>query len=224
MPRQLLLICLAAVATLLLPPSAAGHNLSGRSYRPAGGRGANYWHFRWGGSTWPRGFARPRVAAPPDPAWAEVVPARLAAAPAEVARLSWPGTRRLGLNSTVLTGWAEDRPVLRWSADRRSLYTVLIVDEGIARLEGRQFVHWMVTNIPGSDVGRGAEVVQYIPPFSVELLEDGSGVDKDGAAHPMLVLVYRQPGRVEVEEIQRGCAPSILTDRHKNIKVRSNIP
>ena len=29
----------------------------------------------------------------------------------------------------------------------------------------------------------------------------------------MLVLVYRQPGLVEVEEVQRGCSPSLLTDR-----------
>ena len=31
--------------------------------------------------------------------------------------------------------------------------------------------------------------------------------------HPMLVLVYRQPGRVELEEFQRGCSPSIVTSR-----------
>ena len=28
-----------------------------------------------------------------------------------------------------------------------------------------------------------------------------------------LVLLYRQPGRVELEEFQRGCSPSIVTSR-----------
>ena len=76
------------------------------------------------------------------------------------------------------------------SPPRRALYTVMIVDEGIERLEGKQFIHWLVTNVPGSDVGRGAEVMQYIPPFSIELGSDGA-IDKT-KSHPMLALIYRE--------------------------------
>ena len=47
----------------------------------------------------------------------------------------------------------------------------------------------MVTNVPGSDTARGAEVMQYIPPFSVEVGSDGA-LD-ESATHPMLALVYR---------------------------------
>ena len=76
------------------------------------------------------------------------------------------------------------------SPPRRALYTVMIVDEGIERLEGKQFIHWLVTNVPGSDVGRGAEVMQYIPPFAIELGSDGA-IDKT-KSHPMLALIYRE--------------------------------
>ena len=161
---------------LLLPSqdahrsSPAGRSFRGRAFRSGG---PNYWHFRWGGPSWPRrkagggnpsftaysfgggngletgsqrgnglgtGSQQPRPRAP-DPLWSEVVPARLRAAPAETARLSWPPAGDVGLNGTALTGWMEQRPEVRWNAAggrRGERYTVLIVDEGIERLAGKQ--------------------------------------------------------------------------------------
>ena len=166
--------------TLLLPSqdahrsSPAGRSFRGRAFRSGG---PNYWHFRWGGPSWPRrkagggnpsftaysfdgsnslgtGSQRPRGgsnglgtasqqpiprAPKTDPLWSEVVPARLSTAPAETARLSWPPAGDVGLNGTALTGWMEERPEVRWNAGRRGeRYTVLIVDEGIERLAGKQ--------------------------------------------------------------------------------------
>ena len=46
------------------------------------------------------------------------------------------------------------RPVLRWPTEPGALYTVVMVDEGIERLQGRQFIHWMVENVPGNMVGQ----------------------------------------------------------------------
>merc|ERR1712106_1041870 len=143
--------------------------------------------------------------------WNEVVPEKLSSVPPQVARLRW-GRSRAGLGDTVKTGQMAERPVVSWNGDSSSLYTVIIVDQGIERLEGKQFIHWMVTNIPGSNIEKGAEVMQYIEPFSFEFGSNGQ-LDPNGKAHPMLVLVYKQPGTVEVEEIQRGCSPTILTDR-----------
>ena len=209
MPRTILPL-IAIFLTLALLPAQHAHRSPGRSFRGRSFRsgGPNYWHFGWGGNTWPRrrgggpssssfggrGLTpynfQPRAPPPPDPLWSEVVPARLSVAPAETARLSWPPTKSIGLNATALTGWLEDRPELGWAADRRALYTVMIVDEGIERLEGKQFIHWLVTNVPGSDVARGAEVMQYIPPFAVELGSDGA-ID-ESKSHPMLALIYRE--------------------------------
>ena len=45
---------------------------------------------------------------------------------------------------------------------------------------------------------------RYIEPFSANAAD---------LKHPMLVLVYRQPGTVQLEEYQRGCSPSIGTSR-----------
>merc|ERR1712016_568635 len=47
-------------------------------------------------------------------------------------------------------------------------------------------------------------MMRYVEPFSAS---------PEDPKHPMLVLVYRQPGKVELEEFQRGCSPSIVTSR-----------
>ena len=136
--------------------------------------------------------------------WSEVVPAKLSSAPAEVASLRWPGSS-VSLNMTMITGQMKDRPTLSWSADRSSLYTVVIVDEGVASLNGMQYIHWIMINIPGNDILSGTEVMRYIEPFAAS---------PDDSEHPMLVLVYKQnDGKVEFEETQRGCSTSLLTSR-----------
>ena len=63
----------------------------------------------------------------------------------------------------------------------------MIVDNGIIRLLPQQYFHWLVVNIPGTDVSEGNEVMDYITPFI-------AGRDDD--PHPMLLLVYQQSGRV----------------------------
>ena len=106
----------------------------------------------------------------------------------------------------MLTGQMEARPEVGWEAGHGELYTVMILDEGISSLNGKQYVHWLVTNVPGdgSDKEGITEMMRYVEPFSASAADP---------AHPMLVLVYRQRARVEMEEYQRGCSPSIVTSR-----------
>ena len=85
------------------------------------------------------------------------------------------------------------------------LFTIMIIDEGISALIGQQYVHWLVTNVPGNgNVFDGVEMMRYVEPFSANAQE---------SKHPMLVLVYKQQGKVEFEEYQRGCSPSLVTSR-----------
>ena len=74
-------------------------------------------------------------------------------------------------NDTVTTGLLWTRPRLWWRTRPGSLYTVIIVDTGIAALQGAQYFHWAVVNIPELDLGAGAEVMEYIPPFQVQLID-----------------------------------------------------
>ena len=101
--------------------------------------------------------------------------------------------------------WMKDRPRISWSAETSELFTIMILDEGIPSLGGQQYAHWLVTNVPGDgNVLEGTEMMRYVEPFSAS---------PDSPPHPMLVLVYRQQARLEFEEYQRGCSPSIISAR-----------
>ena len=105
----------------------------------------------------------------------------------------------------MITGQMKDRPSISWSAEPSELFTIMIIDEGIAFLGGQQYAHWLVTNVPGDgNVLEGTEMMRYVEPFSAS---------REDPPHPMLVLVYRQQARLEIEEYQRGCSPSIISDR-----------
>ena len=50
-------------------------------------------------------------------------------------------------------------PVLDWNAKKGELYTIFLIDFGIERLEGLQWVHWLVSNVKdGSSIKQGDEV------------------------------------------------------------------
>ena len=50
-------------------------------------------------------------------------------------------------SATISTGRMLDRPTLRWKAEKGAMYTVFIIDFGIERLEGLQYVHWLTSNV-----------------------------------------------------------------------------
>ena len=136
--------------------------------------------------------------------WVSVVPSRLSSAPSQTASIRWPRFSP-GVGDTMITGQMKDRPSITWSAQSSDLFTIMILDEGIAFLNGQQYAHWVVTNVPGDgDILEGTEMMRYVEPFSA---------NPDDPKHPMLVLVFRQQGRLEFEEYQRGCSPSIISDR-----------
>jgi len=183
--------------------------------------GQNFWHFKNSrGSLRDSSFARSHSAqggsqssrsrSPPDPTWSAVVPERLSSAPPRLAELNWHKIS-VNLNDTLPVGEMLDRPYMSWPGRTRDLYTVIVVDEGITAIDtgGKGYVHWLKTNVPNSRIDLGIEAMQYVPPFSLELTSEGT-IDKNGNPHPILVLVYKQPGKIEVEETQQGCTPGLL--------------
>ena len=147
---------------------------------------------------------RPAAVAVNPSDWEAVVPSKLSAPPGQTASIRWPRFSP-GVGDTMITGQMKDRPTISWSAEPSDLFTIMIVDEGIAFLGGQQYAHWLVTNVPGDgDVLEGTEMMRYVEPFSAS---------PDSPPHPMLVLVFRQRARLEFEEYQRGCSPSIISAR-----------
>ena len=54
---------------------------------------------------------------------------------------------------------------MKWRSEKGAFYTIMMNDFGIERLQGAQYFHWMVANIPADyskDSGVGEEV-QKLP-------------------------------------------------------------
>merc|ERR1712088_321783 len=156
----------------------------------------------------------------PNPGWLdawEEVGEVVGQAPPQRLMIDWPNNVQIvEPNVTTSVGLMTTRPRLTWPAEAGALYTVMVIDAGIQRVLPKVYLHWMVTNIPGNAVELGNEVMQYVTPFSLEVQEDpldGFIKDRHASAHPMIFLVFKQPGRIQVEETQRGCSPDIVSAR-----------
>ena len=67
--------------------------------------------------------------------WDSVVPSKLPSPPGQLASIRWPRFSP-GVGDTMLTGQMKDRPSLKWSGASGDLFTIMILDEGIAFLNG----------------------------------------------------------------------------------------
>ena len=81
----------------------------------------------------------------------------------------------------------KDQPTtLEWSnAQADSFYTLIMTDpDAPSRADPKygQFQHWLVVNIPGSDLAKGLVKTSYI----------GSGAPPNTALHRYIFLVYKQ--------------------------------
>merc|ERR1712110_174430 len=134
--------------------------------------------------------------------------------PKREARIHYPFGVTVRPNETVDSGLLTSRPQMSWPIDDdNALYTVLIVDNGIEQLLPNQFIHWLVTNIPGNSISQGQEMVEYVTPFSFDLEgdffefgQDPAPIDLTAPGHPMLAMVYKQSGEISVDETRRGCS------------------
>merc|ERR1719347_428824 len=143
----------------------------------------------------------------------DVVPELLEEAPPDILDVSFLYGTEVRPNTTLTTGLMYGRPKLIWPADPNAFYTILLVDNGIERLQGAQFIHWMVVNVPGNEIEKGVEVIDYLPVFLFKLDRNGQLDDDPSYTHTNLLLVYRQQGPIISEETQKGCTPDLAPKR-----------
>jgi len=141
--------------------------------------------------------------------WTETgtVPDKLSEVPDQLLQVNVDGTW-VTPNMTLDTAQLQKKPTFKWKADPNALYTLLIEDNDIVD-PPIKYAHWLVTNIPGDDVANGEEVATWIPSYHFEVKEDGTLDTSGQITNRHLVLVYKQPGRIEVSG-QAGCNPGIL--------------
>nr|XP_041575817.1 39S ribosomal protein L38, mitochondrial isoform X2 [Taeniopygia guttata] len=89
---------------------------------------------------------------------------------------------------------ASSPPEVSYEADRGSLWTLLLTNpDGHLRDADSEYLHWLVTNIPGSDIKAGKEMCHYLPPFPAM----GTGY------HRFIFLLFKQHGPIDFSQDAR---------------------
>ncbi|ELK35755.1 39S ribosomal protein L38, mitochondrial [Myotis davidii] len=89
---------------------------------------------------------------------------------------------------------AAQAPEVTYEADEGSLWTLLLTNlDGHLLEPDAEYVHWLVTNIPGNRVAEGQETCPYLPPFPA----------RDSGFHRFAFLLFKQEKPVDFSEDTR---------------------
>ena len=87
----------------------------------------------------------------------------------------------------------KDEPIVNWPTEGGQHYTLVMTDpDAPSRKEPTrgQIKHWIVVNIPGTNLTRGETIVEYL----------GSAPPEGSGLHRYIFLVYKQPGLLKHSE------------------------
>src|SRR5699024_8480345 len=95
----------------------------------------------------------------------QVVPDVLDTVPANVALVKYAPGVEMNLGNELTPTQVKDVPVeIQWPTEPNSLYTVLFTDPDAPSRTMPAFkevLHWLVVNVPGADLSKGATVMEY---------------------------------------------------------------
>ena len=111
------------------------------------------------------------------------VPSSIASANVTLGDLSFEGTAPAVLKANA----TNPTPALQWGADGSKLYTLIMTDPDAPSRANplyREFLHWVVTNIPGEDIVKGDTLLSYV----------SSAPPCNSGPHRYIFLVFEQTG------------------------------
>lgn len=118
----------------------------------------------------------------------QIVPDVIDRAPAYLADVKYASGVAMNLGQELTPTEVKDQPIsVRWPTEPDALYTLVFSDpDAPSRSDARfrEILHWLVVNIPGTDIEAGETYAEYI----------GSGPPLDSGLHRYVLLVFKQPG------------------------------
>ncbi|XP_054286026.1 uncharacterized protein LOC129002333 [Macrosteles quadrilineatus] len=118
---------------------------------------------------------------------------------------SQPGTEYMTINygpgvtvdvgTTLTPTQVKGEPEVNYTfwADPKSYYLLAMVDPDAPSRQNpqnREFLHWLVANIPGDNIKSGETIVEYV----------GAGPPQGTGLHRYFFLLYKQPGRININQ------------------------
>nr|ALS40432.1 putative odorant-binding protein A5-2 [Zeugodacus tau] len=123
----------------------------------------------------------------------EVVPDILDEPPKEMLKIEYNDGLVVGNGEEFTPTQTKDEPKLYWTSEHESYYTVIMVNPDIPTRQNpllREWLHWLVVNVPGADIAKGDIIDPYIGPMAPKM----SGVLR------YVFLIYKQPGKQMFDE------------------------
>ncbi|XP_038217553.1 phosphatidylethanolamine-binding protein homolog F40A3.3-like [Zerene cesonia] len=123
----------------------------------------------------------------------KIVPDVIPSPPAKTITLKYPSGAQAQLGNELTPTQVKDQPTVSYEADPNAYYTLVFTDpdnyDG-PELVYREWHHWLVVNIPGSDVASGEVLSGYI----------GSGPPEGTGIHRYVYILYKQPKKLSFDE------------------------
>ncbi|XP_064537347.1 protein D3 [Drosophila montana] len=122
-----------------------------------------------------------------------IVPDVIAKAPKGTASVEYAGGISVQAGNVLTPTQVKDQPCVKWEADSSKLYTLCMTDPDAPSRKDpkfREWHHWLVGNIPGSDVAKGEVLSAYV----------GSGPPPDTGLHRYIFLVFEQKCKLTFDE------------------------
>uniref|UniRef100_A0A1W7RAP7 Protein D3 n=1 Tax=Hadrurus spadix TaxID=141984 RepID=A0A1W7RAP7_9SCOR len=123
----------------------------------------------------------------------KVVPDVVDTAPRHVAEIQY-GSLAVNLGNELTPTQVKDPPThISYPTEDGAFYTLCMTDPDAPSRQNpkyREWHHWLVVNIPGTDISKGETLSEYV----------GSGPPKGTGLHRYVFLVYKQPDRISPDE------------------------
>ncbi|XP_049305201.1 uncharacterized protein LOC105222811 [Bactrocera dorsalis] len=119
-----------------------------------------------------------------------IIPDIIDTRPKGLVQINYPSGVKVESGKELTPTQVKDQPTVSWEAEDDALYTLFMVDPDApsrANPTNREFLHWLVINIPGNKVAEGQAVAEYI----------GSGPPEGSGLHRYVFLVFKQAGKIE---------------------------
>lgn len=104
------------------------------------------------------------------------------------------GDKEILLGTIVNASMTKDMPRLTWKTEKDTFYSLAMINLDAptkANPVDGDYVHWLVGNIPGNDIGQGDTLVEYVGAFPV----------KDAGTQSFMFILNGQPnGKIEYTE------------------------
>ncbi|XP_021196602.3 protein D3 [Helicoverpa armigera] len=123
-----------------------------------------------------------------------VVPDVISIPPPDVLTVKYPSGSTVETAKELTPTQVKDQPTVTWAAKEQEYYTLAMVDPDAPSREHpkfREWHHWLVGNILGTNVGKGEILSDYI----------GSGPPKGTGLHRYVFLVYKQPEKCDFSKV-----------------------